>query len=248
MNPNTGKMEVFTWDKEVQGYFTTAHMIDDKSGFDGTWLLPAIGGIPREVPMHFYVSENVLNMPYFHRTNREIEADDGKELGSQIWNRLFITRFKNGVGGEKLSGQDFVSRMVAGTLPVFYTNPDGEAQGPWMPGPDIGVDFYVVSWNDADPASHPEFYETNSNIGEGTVRWRTYTREDGTLVIIAAYAEGASVQAGIFNSIESVIENPTLPTRKSLGLGWPLGGWPGNLMYAATKGASCPFFEITDSP
>ena len=56
MNPDTSKMEVFTWDKELQGFFTAAHLIDDKSGFNGTWLrrvdefsdIPKIGSLPLE--------------------------------------------------------------------------------------------------------------------------------------------------------------------------------------------------------
>jgi hypothetical protein len=244
-------METFTYDKELRGFFTTAHLIDDKAGFDGTWLMMAkkfsYESFPRLIPMRFFVSENVADMPYLRRTNGETEADYGKEVGSQMFSRLYDIRYEKGIGGEKLTTRQTWDKLATGTLSVPFTNPDGSEQL-WMPGPKIGVDYYVIPWNDADPASHPEFYETTSNVGEGTVRWRTYTREDGTLVAVAAYAEGASVQAGIFNSIESVIENPTLPTRKSLGLGWTLGGWPGNLMYAATKGASCPFFEITDSP
>ena len=145
---------------------------------------------------------------------------------------------------------------TAGTLTLSFTTPEGKTYT-WKQNTQdkqFHYKFYAVSWEDADPATHPEFYETPEikEIGNAVERWTAFTDSDGTLVVIGA-VKGDNITLTeymdwLLDPMGTVIEHETLPSHKDLNRGWILNDLPSIYVISATKLASHPFFEIGTTP
>ncbi len=228
--------------------WVASHVLDSPDNINGGIpLQDPDEGFPAGCPFDFLVQNGVLNVPYLHHTYID-EAEWGKSLSGAIYNNLKDIRFSS------MPRLQFAQQFNSLSAPFSFL----EKNYNWIFGK--GYQFIAIPWNDADPATYPEFIQTpeNTPFGKNVYRWTVFTKNDGTLVILAAVKDPSALSetqfdTWILNPMAVVIKYDQLPIQ-DLKDGWGLGGWPSDLVSgAATKpfnsrGLSRSYFDIQPNP
>jgi hypothetical protein len=231
----------YTWVPELNGWFTS-HILESPNKLRGGIPFQDLGdGFPAETHFYFNREESVLHVPFLrHVANIE---EWGRSLSGALYNELYNSRYRG-----SLSRIEFAKAWNAGYLSVSFTTPQGK-EYTW--NPEAGYKFYAIPWVDADPATHPEFFETpeRTQFGDAVYRWTVYTSADGTLVVKAAVGDPASLTedellAWFLNPMGTVIEYEQLPQQDK---GWKIGD-KSSYVKGATTRVTRPYFEIVDNP
>ncbi len=198
------------------------------------------------MPMWFYGQVDLM-LPYISHVPNPNET--GKSLSGAVYNGLHDIRFN------KLSLAEMYQAYQGG-LTIQFTTPDGKAYI-WKASPSIGVEFYAIPWDAADPVAHPEFFQTPEakQFGNAVYRWTVFTKSDGTLVILSAVQDSDALNdtenaERFVNPIGVVIEHKKL-SATDLNDGWALGGYPSDYVSGVIpkwRGLSLPYFNYQDNP
>ncbi len=198
--------------ERLRGWFSN-HVTGGNLLDGGITIMPQNQYFSAGIPMYFY-SKFGEPLPYISHTPST--ADGGKDLTGAIYNGLYDQRFSN------LSRLQMLQDYQNGNIKVSFTTPDGKTYV-WTPGPKVnnknavGIEFYSIPWQDADPAAHPEFFQTpeDKQFGNAVYRWTVFTKSDGTLVILSAVQDSGTLNdtenaERFVNPIGVVIEHQKL--------------------------------------
>ena len=133
--------------------------------------------------------------------------------------------------------QKFNTDFYNGSIVISFSTPGENYE--WKPGPTIGVKFYAVKWDDADPAKNPAFNETMDEM-EGnslTYRWAVSTDAQGNLIVVAAVKNPLQLTdkqffGWLLHPIELVLKEEQIPAHVR---GWGLPTYPSELVSYVNK-------------
>lgn len=173
---------------KIEGWFRSGiadgkfiYIIDkDQYGWDNLSLMSVnFIGSPQNPQKMVYLDHPTPTVPY-----------DTNEKRNASFSGFFYNILAKRLGIPRSEWINFYSTFAQGTLKVPFTTPDGIVHS-WKPS--LGYKFYSVNWNDADPATHPEFHETHdrydANPKSFAYRWAVTTDAAGNLVGIGAVPE-----------------------------------------------------------
>lgn len=244
-----GKTVIYEWNVKLNGWFNS-HILPSADNIgvnkDAIPLNDASDGLPAGSPFYFNVKEGVLNVP--HLTHTANPKDWGMGLSGTIFNTLYNKRFK-----KTFPGHDFVvaAYLTPGGLNVPFTVKKGEETLHWLTSQ--GYEVNVVSWEEADPAQHPEFFETPTDkfFGDNITRW-SVTVIDGRLVATIAFSNDPSTITdwaffdAILNPMGMAIDHiEPFPSFKEMQRGWMLGNFPSDYVQRTIRTS---YFEIHKNP
>ena len=137
--------------------------------------------MPPLLPFYFYTQEG-LQAPFMQHP-QNLSQPGANDFSNNLFyylqnNYLDIVRTPWKITSDK--SQQFRSDFVDGKISFPFTTPFGNYV--WRPTKTIGYKFYGVKWDDADPAIHPEFYETS--WGGHSWRWTIFSDTEGNLIVL----------------------------------------------------------------
>lgn len=251
MRTVNGEVQYFS--PEIQDW-TVPHVID------GTYL----GGIP----LVNIIDLKFKSMPMYIDFQIGVQGPYIQSLDSSVINNA--PSFPNifiGELAERYYGKDirkitvdewkvFMSGIEKGdgSIAIPFTTPDG-VNHIWKLGTDTGYKFYGVRWEDADPATHPGFYETWDEIQYKslTYRWKVSTDTQGNLVVLGAVKDPVALSnvqliGWILHPMEAVLKYDQLPAQLK---GWGFPTYPSPLVTFASKSpapGAPPWLKVVQSP
>ena len=208
-----------------------------------------IYGYPNMVPFYYYKPVGVSGINLTHPYEPNIYTT--WQSKSNAFTSFFETRLAARLyqkDQRKISVDEWKSFLTGikngdGSVVINFTTPDGVTHF-WKPSREVGYKYYEVNWEDANPASHPNYWETEY---DGVVyRWTATTDQKGNLIVISAVKDPSLPNTtinGIYNSLGTIVENSVL-TKANM---WNFPTDPSPWVTAATKsqtpGAS-PYVRI----
>jgi len=170
-----------------RGWFTSHILNGSLNGGIPLYDLEAIG-YPKSIPLYVYVQEG-LEVPYLYHPQNPIDQY------APNFSRLFFTQFELAYFNEKdfrkissEKSQIYYSDFNNGKIYFPFSTPTGNYV--WKPSQTKGYKFYAIKWDEADPATHPEIYETGAS--KYRTRWAIMSDFDGNLIGIAAHNFGGA--------------------------------------------------------
>lgn len=187
--------------KTIRYYWVELNYGDniEKSIYKGWFASHIINGDANgSIPLYNLTDKNKM-VPFYYYVQQGKQTPYIKSLGT--FNNKFIDGKVNIVFSDEFehklmraySGRNwwqvprdkfiqFENDFWGGKISFSFSTPTGDYT--WKLTQTTGYKFYAIKWDDADPATHPGFYETrNGNISS---RWTIYTDKDGNLIAIGA--------------------------------------------------------------
>jgi hypothetical protein len=184
-----GKTVRYYWvdlDYGVKGWFTS-HILDGNLINGGIPLIDCNGNECnlqlKMIPFYFYAQEGLQAPFIWHPQNKSTygASDLSSSFSSYLMN-YSLDKVKRPWSVTPDEVIRFYSDFPKGKISFPFTTPFGNYA--WRPSISTGYKFYAVKWDDADPAIHPEFYQTSG--GGYTWRWTIFSDSKGNLIGFAA--------------------------------------------------------------
>jgi len=270
----TGKDANGNWTKAENGVTYTWKVLQLNNNNENTisgWFTSHVqngtlhGGIPFyeeknnygglvTIPFFFNVKQGV-NAPYLQHPQRDL-SNSTPDYES-VFYRTLLQAALNITGSVKSDQYNtFYGMLNNNDVAVPFATRTGSFV--WKPGSERGYIFNVVSWEDADPAVHPEFYEIQDwQAGKSVLyRFALYTDTEGNLICVGAVKDANSLTIDQFlswtlNPMEKVLTDHNAPvewTLPNIRTGWGFSGYPTPFVhFAEGAGGTSPEFIIIPS-
>lgn len=223
-----------------------SHVVDSPDNINGGIPLQDPGDVnPANSPFYFLAQNGVTNVPYLHHTQTD-SADWGKALCGAIYNDIKDIRYND------MQRLTFAHQFDSLSADFSFLGKEYN----WIFGK--GYKFIAISWDEADPTTHPDFVETptDKQFGDAVYRWTIFTEPDGTLVVLGAVQDPTKLTDMEFfewtlNPMGEAIMNETLPTKQDFSKGWHFNSYPSDFVAGAVKkwnGLTHPYFDIQSNP
>jgi len=239
--------EIHYYSQEA-GVWTVPHLVGDFRNGGAPFInVPSINFKSLPIYIDYVVG---LQGPTFTGSSLSTASGTGLDFTRYFESQL-VKLYKENKSNPPLSSDVTIDQWLTSGFAVPFKTPDNTYA--WNVNTKTALKFIGIYWDNADPSTHPGFWETQYD--NQTFRWKIITDTKGDVIAIAAVKDPTTltnIQAleWVLNPLAVMLVSPNQQIDSTAAKWWYLATDPSQIVYNAMRSPdpdTPPFLSVNQS-